>query len=76
MRYKPSKEVLEEWIRSGGSLRQISKDCGYSVRTISNLCEEYQIKKPPVGRPKGFKVSDITKKKTSETLRKIFGEKQ
>jgi len=76
MRYKPTKEQLEDWIRAGGSLRGISRDCGYSIRVISDLCEEYLIEKPSVGRPRGFKVSDETKKRTSETLKRIFGEEK
>ena len=72
MRYKPSKGQLEDWISSGGSLRGIARDCGYSVKYISDLCEEYGLAKPRVGRPKGFKVSDKTKQRTSETLKRFY----
>jgi len=44
-RFKPDKSQLEDWIKAGISLRKISKITGYSVKTVSDWCEEYKIKK-------------------------------
>lgn len=70
-RFKPDKSQLEDWIKAGISLRKISKITGYSVKTVSDWCEEYKIKKPPIGRPKGYKVTEKTKKKVSKTIKRI-----
>ena len=71
MRYKPTKEQFSEWLESGGSLRGLSKECGYSVKYLADLCETYELKKPKVGRPKGYRMSEKSRKKTSDTIKKI-----
>jgi hypothetical protein len=70
-RFKPSAEQLSDWIEGGLSLTQISKMCGYSVSSVSGFCEEYLIEKPPVGRPKGFKVTEKTRKRMSEAIKRV-----
>ncbi len=71
MRFKPDKGQLEDWINGGMSLTRISKICGYSVSTVAGFCEEYGIKKPPMGRPIGFKVTEKTRKKMSEAIKRV-----
>lgn len=73
MRYKPSGTQLQEFIDAGLSLTQIAHMCGYSVSSISRFCEEEGIVKPPVGRKKGFKVTEKTRKRMSDAIKMVRG---
>jgi DNA-binding LacI/PurR family transcriptional regulator len=74
VRLKPDKGQLEDWIEAGMSLRKIANITGWSVSSVSRFCEEYQIEKPSVGRPKGFKVTEETRKRMSQAIKKIAEE--
>jgi transposase len=65
-KWKPDKEMLEQWIDEGKSFRQIKGITGFSITTISKWLEEYEIEKPSVGRKRGYKCSTETKRKMSE----------
>lgn len=70
MRVKPTKEEMKEYLDDGMSLRMIHKKTGYSVSTLSALCTEYELEKPKIGRPRGYKVSTETRAKISEANRR------
>ena len=73
-RYKPTKEQLIEWLDAGMSFMDMRNECGYSKSSISRFFDEYKIEKPKPGRKRGYKVSNETKEKLSETMRKIHDE--
>jgi hypothetical protein len=74
VRFKPTKEKLIEWRDAGLSFSEMNKLCGYSKASLSRFFDEYKIEKPKPGRKRGFKVSDETKEKLSETMRRIHDE--
>lgn len=67
---RPSSLELEAMLNSGMSLTEISRQVGYSVTYLSSLCKGYGLEIPPIGRPKGYKMSDESKAKISESNRK------
>lgn len=69
MKYKPTKEECEECIRNGMSLTQIGDKYHWSTKTISDLFKLYKLERPNVGRPRGYQVSEETRKKMSESIR-------
>ncbi|NMC57881.1 MAG: hypothetical protein GYA51_00585 [Candidatus Methanofastidiosa archaeon] len=74
MRFKPTKENLIEWRDAGMSLNDMKEICGYSKASLSQFFDEYGLKKSKPGRKRGFKVSEETKRKLSETMHKIYRE--
>ena len=70
MKDKPNCRDLEEYLNKGYSLRRISDETGYSVPYISDMCKECQLEVPSIGRPKGYRMSEESKAKISESNRK------
>ncbi|MDP3013534.1 MAG: hypothetical protein Q8M92_04780 [Candidatus Subteraquimicrobiales bacterium] len=73
MRYRPNETQLQDMIGAGMSLRRIAEICGYSVSSVARFCEEQGVKKPPMGRKKGFKTTEETRKRMSEAIRAVRG---
>lgn len=74
VRFKPSKQQLIEWRDAGMSFSDMKEICGYSKASLSRFFDEYKIEKPKPGRKRGFKVSEETKEKLSETMKRIHDE--
>ncbi len=69
-RTKPTCLEMEAYINAGYSLRKVKEITGYSVTTLSKICEDCGIEKPPIGRPKGYKMEEKSKAKIGEANRK------
>lgn len=67
---KPTCLTLEAYLDAGYSLNKIKDLTGYSVPTIAKFCDDCGIKKPSIGRPKGFKMSEESKEKIRKAIRK------
>lgn len=70
-RFKPTEEQLIKWVSDGLSFRDMKKECGYSISSISGFFDEYGIEKPKPGRKKGFKVSSETREKLRERMSEL-----
>jgi hypothetical protein len=69
MKEKPTCKELEDYLSKGYSLRMISDEVGYSVPYISTLCKGCSLEIPKIGRPKGYRMSEESKAKISESNR-------
>ena len=61
---------MEAYSNAGYSLRKVKERTGYSVTTLSKICEDCGIEKPPIGRPKGYRMEEKSKAKIGEANRK------
>lgn len=71
MKKKPSCLELNAWLNAGLSLSDIHKRTGYSVTYLSTLAKNIcGLEIPGPGRRKGFKMSEESKAKISESNKK------